>query len=49
MKGRPYNDRWFTWWMAFVAILGFLFAIGSIALVVYLLPHIIDMIDRVGQ
>jgi hypothetical protein len=43
------NDRWSTVWFVFCGLLGFAMVGGFIFAVVELWPHLIGMLDRVGQ
>lgn len=43
------NDDWFTAWFMFCVILGLIMVVGVAVGVVYLLPHVVGMMDRFGR
>jgi hypothetical protein len=42
-------DRGFLLWFVFCAVLALAAIAGSMWLVIYLLPHVTGMLDRVGK
>lgn len=46
---RGNEDRWFTGWFIFCAVMALASAAGLVWLVIDLLPHVTGMMDRLGQ
>jgi hypothetical protein len=46
-RQRDRESRWFAAWFAFVFLLWLLFVGGVVWLIVYVVPHIVHMLDRI--